>query len=285
MQVGHILGLGHPDHVEHDDASNVHSRLLASNNGMQPMNESTCQYPWDAVVDGVWTDAADKKGDTGVRASIMGALERHSNCCALCPLHRMGPTAFPFCARTEALTQHNPSVCLSSDDLEGLNVLYPQCGGAAITQTGCFKSRHNIGWVRLAALMGVPGLITFFLLMLLNSWVRSYQAARIESAKNLALSVNRQRAHERLKRKELEAADSQRTAEAIAQVEEAQRTAQEAHIAYQEAQAKARELEEELRQMRGDAPDEGDDAVRAPAARGHRSQVPPGRVRSGRAPG
>ena len=95
----------------------------------------------------------------------------------------------------------------------------------------------------------------------------SYQAAKIESAKNLALSVNRQRAHERLKRKELEAADSQRTAEAIAQVEEAQRTAQEAHIAYQEAQAKARELEEELRQMRGGAPDEGDDAVRTPAVR------------------
>ena len=75
--MGHILGLAHPDAVESEKASNVYSSLLASNEGMRPMNETTCRYPWDAVVDGVWPDATDvETRDDGlrVRSSMMGAL-------------------------------------------------------------------------------------------------------------------------------------------------------------------------------------------------------------------
>ena len=38
----------------------------------------------------------------------------------------------------KALTQHNPSVCLSEDDLEAINTLYPDCTHQ-ISVPVCFK--------------------------------------------------------------------------------------------------------------------------------------------------
>ena len=42
----------------------------------------------------------------------------------------------------KALTQHNPRVCLTEDDLEALNVLYPDCSHS-ISHPVCDKVAHN----------------------------------------------------------------------------------------------------------------------------------------------
>ena len=57
----------------------------------------------------------------------------------------------------EAFTQFNPRVCITEDDLEALNTLYPDCSHALTGSPVCFKSDHNIGWVRLAVWLGTPG--------------------------------------------------------------------------------------------------------------------------------
>ena len=56
----------------------------------------------------------------------------------------------------EAFTQFNPRVCITEDDLE-LNTLYPDRSHALTGSPVCFKSDHNIGWVRLAVWLGTPG--------------------------------------------------------------------------------------------------------------------------------
>ncbi len=43
---------------------------------------------------------------------------------------------------------HNPRRCLEADDLEGLNVLYPDCQGGT-TEVICHKPALNLGWLRL----------------------------------------------------------------------------------------------------------------------------------------
>jgi len=173
-EIGHILGLSHPDNVPVSNAngfpvgSNAHSTLLASNDGMNPFPNGACGelLPlvngtdalnlWDHVVNGVWADANDVDGGNGARQSIM-----------------------------EAFTQHNPSVCLSPDDIEGINMLYPDCRGYAITRPECFKSKHRLGWIRMAVYIGLP--VVFLMLMLfgVSHAVREHHQSRLKSAKNL----------------------------------------------------------------------------------------------------
>ena len=55
----------------------------------------------------------------------------------------------PVWLRRLAYTQYKSRVCLSQDDLDALNALYPTCApDGPITAPVCFKSAHNIGWVR-----------------------------------------------------------------------------------------------------------------------------------------
>lgn len=75
-------------------------------------------------------------------------------------------------------------MCLSLDDLEALQVLYPDCE-QAFSVPVCSKFAHNIGWVRLGVYVGIPLLLSLLLLMLLNACVRQHHVARLKSAKNL----------------------------------------------------------------------------------------------------
>ena len=66
-----------------------------------------------------------------------------------------------FCCRREAfdrvpvdsimysLTTHQARPCLSVDDLDGLNHLYPSCEHARLEDPICIKSSRNIGYARL----------------------------------------------------------------------------------------------------------------------------------------
>jgi len=150
-EVGHVLGLSHPDTLEtsaccgYSAGANVYHTELAA--GLR-MDRSRCMLPWEGVVEGSPAGGA-------VRPSIM-----------------------------KALTQHNPSVCLSDDDLEALHVLYPDCD-LSISEPVCFKFKHNIGWVRLGVYILFPVLIILLFVTLLNQCVQKHQVARLKSAKDL----------------------------------------------------------------------------------------------------
>jgi hypothetical protein len=67
-----------------------------------------------------------------------------------------------------AFTQFNKGVCLSQDDLDALNTLYPLCDHRVATPQ-CYKTESYIGLMRLGVLVGLP-VIIFLLLILVCHW-------------------------------------------------------------------------------------------------------------------
>ena len=69
-------------------------------------------------------------------------------------------------------TRHRDRTCLTADDLEGLNFLYPSCVGAAepVSGTGlpmCIKAQSRSGYLRLAYATGLPYIcVSLFILAL-----------------------------------------------------------------------------------------------------------------------
>jgi len=146
-EIGHILGLNHPDSMGTvvKDAStgetfpvgwNSYS-AWAANDGQIPFDDPEasrfdwCSNPWDYVFEGSFPDADDKNAETGVRQSIMYSL-----------------------------TAHNPKVCLTPDDLEAINTLYPRCDGRGVAMStvewNCGKTYTYIGAVRVMVYIFIP---------------------------------------------------------------------------------------------------------------------------------
>ena len=69
-------------------------------------------------------------------------------------------------------------VCLTDDDLAGLNWLYPSCEGAKNVRT-CFHSARNIGYLRLFCWVVVPLLVALAILLLLIAWVKHHQRQQL----------------------------------------------------------------------------------------------------------
>ena len=190
-EVGHVLGLSHPDAAADElqtgvvpagtaPGENVFSRALS----VARMNASSCGLPWDDVAAGVPAGATDLDAATGLRDSIM-----------------------------EAFTQHNPSVCLTDDDLEALNVLYPQCT-YAMGAPVCFKTDYMIGWIRLFVWVGMPVIISLLFVMLLSAFVRDHQLKRLGSARNLIKQKSQEVKGERQKARRA-SVEAQQLAEAL----------------------------------------------------------------------
>jgi len=180
-EIGHILGLGHPDLVPRYDefgtltpgeissgytqhasnVTNVFSQLYAYNTGAARYpNATTCLLPWEPVV-GNLPDAAlvlnpdvDKVNSaTGVRPSIM-----------------------------ESFTTHNPSVCITEDDLEAINTLYPVCDGAIATPI-CDKSDINIGLLRMTSYVIFPTVVGLLLSIAFHTTIQSKSDKELKKAK------------------------------------------------------------------------------------------------------
>ena len=115
-------------HCAHDKRSEIcvrYNRLVASNEGVLPYDEpgmpvDACLNPWNYVAEGMPPDADDTNTESGVRQSIMYSL-----------------------------TTHNPKVCLTPDDLEAINVLYPRCDGLGSIACPAFaqpaRMHHRFG--------------------------------------------------------------------------------------------------------------------------------------------
>ena len=84
-----------------------------------------------------------------------------------------------------SFTQHNPSVCLSLDDVEALYALYPDCTRPRTAEPVCFKTKHNIGWVRLGVYILFPCMLALLLALLVGACTQKTQSKRLHSARNL----------------------------------------------------------------------------------------------------
>ena len=58
-----------------------------------------------------------------------------------------------------SLTTHQARPCLSQDDLDGLNHLYPSCSHARLEDPICIKSSRNIGYARIGLCAADPSLL------------------------------------------------------------------------------------------------------------------------------
>ena len=90
--------------------------------------------------------------------------------------------------------------CLSADDLEGLNFLYPTCSGAfepLNTADGpeplCIKGRNSSGWLRFLFIVAVPFLISSTFVVLVQMCVRREQRTRRKSLEATAMRLRAQR--------------------------------------------------------------------------------------------
>jgi len=136
-EVGHLLGLGHPDTVGTEMQpgyshlapliNNSFNALLASG---ASLNASTCLTPWDHV-------------HAGVPGVSSGAGSRRP-------------------ALMSSSTQHNPSVCLYEDDYEALLTLYPVCTPMPPAPV-CLKSDLNIGAIRCFAFVLGPAFLALLI--------------------------------------------------------------------------------------------------------------------------
>ena len=152
-EVGHILGLGHPDLATAELVPDCAPGLCG------PAGQDVRLAPW-ARMDNVtciesFKHVVARPADEEVRPAIMISF-----------------------------TQHNPTVCLGADDLEALYALYPDCQ-TAISDPVCFKTKHNIGWVRLGVYFLVPCILALFLAMCAAACTAKQQKKRLASARNL----------------------------------------------------------------------------------------------------
>lgn len=155
-----VLGLSHPDTVATSLCTDAQScgpqpgqnsrHALLAGTGAR-LTSTLCREPWAGVV-------AETEGV--VRPSIMLAL-----------------------------TQHNPRVCLEEDDVEALNVLYPDCHQPISTPI-CYKAEQHIGWVRLLLVTLVPVLAVWLCTMGLNGCVRRRQLRRVEQLEGMVATSN-----------------------------------------------------------------------------------------------
>jgi hypothetical protein len=98
-----------------------------------------------------------------------------------------------------SMTQHQDRTCLSWDDLEGLNYLYPVCEGAfePLAETGeplCIKVQRLTGWLRLMYTVAIPFMMVALLIIVLQLCVRQQQKKRMVSLEATADRLRAQRA-------------------------------------------------------------------------------------------
>ena len=79
-----------------------------------------------------------------------------------------------------AFTQFNKDVCLTKDDLDALNTLYPPACIYRVLEPQCYKAESYIGLVRLALFVGVPVMILMFIIVLCHAGVTQWETGRRE---------------------------------------------------------------------------------------------------------
>lgn len=193
-EIGHFLGLGHPNNIPLNWAypanqgnlafagpkqgQNSYQSLISSAiiSGNRPDPAKICMDPWKDVKAGTPPNAND-----------------------------IDPTSLPANggmypareAQMEARTQHNPSSCLRDDDLEALNVLYPDCGAYAMSTNVCHNVQSNLGVVRVAAYILFPSILALLGVIICSSIVHAFE--RREQKRFREAHMNLHAEHQKVK--------------------------------------------------------------------------------------
>lgn len=151
-EVGHVLGFDHPDDTDCNGDCVLSARNLQTRAGIV-MGDSVCQRPLtnDTVE---WIPDADRK-----------------DCSNL-------PDGDPHDSIMFSVTKHRSRTCLTADDLEGLNFLYPLCGDEALTEPECLESLELSGYLRFTLAIGMPYALSTIILCLLQCCVSAYMRRR-----------------------------------------------------------------------------------------------------------
>ena len=173
-EIGHFLGLGHPD--------NVPSEVLENANLYNPSVNDTAatllSYHTIVAAGGALTSA----NCGNVWRSVVGGVPEDSD-----ELEHSETYGYNFRGSVmEAFTQHNPRPCLTKDDVEAISVLYPDCLNATSRQGGvvtCHIMNHNIGLVRVTVYVVFPLLFAFIFIVLFSSFIHCYKTDELEEAR------------------------------------------------------------------------------------------------------
>jgi len=129
------------------------------------MDTNSCHYAWSFVEEGVPDDVNTIEGAAGypVRRALM-----------------------------QALTQHNPVVCLEEDDVEALATLYPDCSAHSISSPVCYKHRHRLGLLRVMLYVLCPALGALLFIVVFEAIMHRYARLQLRLARK-SVERNRQR--------------------------------------------------------------------------------------------
>ena len=157
-EVGHVLGFDHPDQLWE---LNLKANSSMVSCGRPPEQGTSCCFPYP--LDHVSLNRVQSLGD-----SIMYSM-----------------------------TTVRDRTCLTADDLEGLNYLYPACTGAFFVDEKqpeplCIKAKRQIGWLRLLAVIFMPFFVSAGTILVLQRLIRQQQEKRIRDLREVA---DRLRAH------------------------------------------------------------------------------------------
>jgi hypothetical protein len=97
----------------------------------------------------------------------------------------------------EAFTAHASDVCLTDDDLEAINTLYPVVSGAILTPR-CHKVPLYLGSMRLTGCLLLPALVSLLVAAIAHSIANALTATHVHAREHpeeaaLAHSATRQR--------------------------------------------------------------------------------------------
>ena len=173
-EIGHLLGLSHPDTKDRElrppfttAGQNSYNALLAAGN---LMNSSTCGNPWDYVRE--WDPVGNSDAPVYQGAQLTAAGTRM--------------------AIMEAFTTHNPSVCLSQDDYEGLLTLYPVCGSGMPPEPMCIKTKVSIGALRVSVFVLAPFIFSLLIAILVHCCVERATKEQLDEQKRRKLEKRKE---------------------------------------------------------------------------------------------
>ena len=92
----------------------------------------------------------------------------------------------------EAFTTHNPSVCLSQDDYEGLLTLYPVCGSGMPPEPMCIKTKDSIGALRVSVFVLAPFIFSLLIAILVHCCVERATKEQLDEQKRRKLEKRKE---------------------------------------------------------------------------------------------
>ena len=109
-----------------------------------------------------------------------------------------------------SLTEHNPKVCLTPDDIEAINTIYPRCDGRSLTastatELNCYKTKLYIGAVRVLVYIFIPILALVTMQLLVLSCLKHHHDQLVEELHSTAQEAHKQKEKHKRKSLELEA--------------------------------------------------------------------------------